>query len=134
MSDVEAAKLHQIGAVAERVGLSLRTIRHYDELGIVRPTGHSPGGFRLYTDDDIERLLYIKAMKPLKFTLEETAVLLDLHDRIEAGASLDETQTAYLRDAVSRARERCGQLERQLGEAQTLTSVMSEELRRADRD
>ena len=49
-------QLHQIGTVAERVGLSLRTIRHYEEVGLVVPSGRSAGGFRLYTDGDVERL------------------------------------------------------------------------------
>ena len=44
----------QIGEVAERTGLSLRTLRHYDEIGLLRPAGRSDGGFRLYTADDVE--------------------------------------------------------------------------------
>lgn len=126
MADVET-EMHQIGAVAERVGLSLRTIRHYDELGIVTPTGRSPGGFRLYTAGDIDRLLYIKAMKPLKFSLEETAELLALHDAIEAGERFTKEQAVYLRAAAVRARERCRTLERQLREAAELTATMDAE-------
>lgn len=126
MEEVET-KLHQIGAVADRVGLSLRTIRHYDELGIVRPSGRSPGGFRLYTDSDIERLLYVKAMKPLKFSLEEAAELLALHDAIAADAPVTAEQAAYLRAAAVRAHERCRTLERQLREAKGLTARIEHE-------
>jgi DNA-binding transcriptional MerR regulator len=43
----------QIGEAAERVGLSLRTIRHWDEVGLVVPSARSNGGFRLYTEADI---------------------------------------------------------------------------------
>ena len=71
-------ELHQIGAVAERVGLSLRTIRHYEEVGLVTPTGRSAGGFRLYTDADVDRLSQVKVMKPLGFSLEETHEVLEL--------------------------------------------------------
>lgn len=127
MAELATAKLHQIGAVADRVGLSLRTIRHYDELGIVRPSGRSPGGFRLYTDSDVDRLLYIKAMKPLKFSLEETAELLSFHDALESGTSLAPAQVEHLRDAVARAEERCRVLERQLREAKALTARMGAE-------
>jgi MerR family copper efflux transcriptional regulator len=70
--------LLQIGQVAERTGLSLRTIRFYEENGLVRPTSRSDGGFRLYSEDDVARLGVIKRMKPLGFTLEEMHELLTL--------------------------------------------------------
>ncbi len=70
--------LLQIGQVAERTGLSLRTIRFYEENGLVRPTTRSDGGFRLYSDADIARLEVIKRMKPLGFSLEEMQELLTL--------------------------------------------------------
>ncbi|MDP9021544.1 MAG: MerR family DNA-binding transcriptional regulator, partial [Actinomycetota bacterium] len=47
---------HQIGEVADRVGLSLRTVRYYEEVGLIEPSDRTAGGFRLYTDDDISRL------------------------------------------------------------------------------
>ena len=61
----------QIGEIAQRTDLSLRTLRHYDEVGLLRPSGRSDGGFRLYTEEDLERLQIIRRMKPLGFTLEE---------------------------------------------------------------
>ncbi|TKV30076.1 MerR family transcriptional regulator [Arthrobacter sp. NamB2] len=70
-----------IGELAERTGLSLRTIRHYDEVGILPPSSRSEGGFRLYTEDDVERLLLIRRMKPLGFSLEEMQALLDVTDQ-----------------------------------------------------
>lgn len=77
--------MHQIGEVAEAVGLSLRTIRHWDEVGLVPPSGRSVGGFRLYTDSDIERLRVVKHMKPLGFSLEDMRSMLDIMDRLGAG-------------------------------------------------
>ncbi|MFI9582262.1 MerR family transcriptional regulator [Streptomyces sp. NPDC052236] len=74
----------QIGEVAERTGLSLRTIRHYEEVGLVTPSARSKGGFRLYTDADVERLMVIRRMKPLDFSLEEMRDLLEITDRIAA--------------------------------------------------
>ncbi|SDF95805.1 DNA-binding transcriptional regulator, MerR family [Blastococcus aurantiacus] len=85
--------LLQIGQVAERTGLSLRTIRFYEENGLVRPTSRSGGGFRLYSDDDVARLEVIKRMKPLGFRLEEMQELLtllaDLTERPEDAALTD---------------------------------------------
>nr|WP_026123996.1 MerR family transcriptional regulator [Nocardiopsis chromatogenes] len=77
----------QIGEVAERTGLSLRTIRYYDEMGIACPTARSQGGFRLYSEGDVERLQLVKRMKPLGFPLEDTRELLGILDRLEAGGA-----------------------------------------------
>lgn len=75
----------QIGQVAELTGLSLRTIRYYEEMGLVAPTARTTGGFRLYTDSDVARLQLIKRMKPLDFSLDETRELLEVLDGL-AGA------------------------------------------------
>lgn len=133
MSDAtEPSGLHQIGTVEERVGLSPRTIRHYDEIGLVTPSGRSPGGFRLYTDDDIARLLHIKAMKPLGFTLEESGELLAVRDQLESGEAISPEALESLRASVQRATERCAKLARQLTEAKALTKVMDDEVRLAE--
>lgn len=67
------AQTMKIGEVAERTELSIRSLRHWDELGLVSPSAHSPGGFRLYTEADVERILLIRRMKPLGFSLERMA-------------------------------------------------------------
>jgi DNA-binding transcriptional MerR regulator len=86
----------QIGEVAARVGLSLRTIRHWDEVGLVVPSERSAGGFRLYTEADIERLTLVKTLKPLEFSLEQMRELLDTIDAIEADTGEDSAHTAEL--------------------------------------
>lgn len=75
----------QIGEVAARTELSLRTIRHYEESGLVVPSARSRGGFRLYTEADVARLMVIRRMKPLGFTLDEMRDLLDVVARLDAG-------------------------------------------------
>lgn len=103
----------QIGEVAESVGLSIRTIRHYDELGLVEPSGRSPGGFRLYTAADVERLRLVKRLKPLQFSLEEIQDLLATLDAVTGGtASPDDI--ARLEKFASSAEERCDDLRHQL--------------------
>ena len=77
----------QIGEAAERVGLSIRTIRHYEEVGLIVPSGRTEGGFRLYTQPDLARLAVVKQMKPLGFTLEEMRRLLSVLDALSATAS-----------------------------------------------
>jgi len=76
----------KIGEVAEQTGLSIRSLRHWDEVGVVSPSGHTPGGFRLYSDADVERILLVRRMKPLDFTLEEMKEFLDAADRLRGDA------------------------------------------------
>lgn len=75
--------LMQIGELAEQSGLSLRTIRHYDDEGLLTPTTRSAGGFRLYSGKDLDRLLVIRRMKPLGFSIDEMRDLLDVVNRLQ---------------------------------------------------
>ncbi|WP_431931586.1 MerR family transcriptional regulator [Micromonospora sp. RP3T] len=77
-----AERLMQIGEAADRVGLSIRTIRHYEEAGLIVPSARSDGGFRLYTEADLGRLAVVKRMKPLGFTLDEMRDLLGVLDAL----------------------------------------------------
>ncbi|UKJ63212.1 MerR family transcriptional regulator [Cellulosimicrobium cellulans] len=116
------ATMH-IGAVASRTGLSLRTLRHYDEVGLVRPSGRSDGGFRLYTEQDVERLLVVRRMKPLGFTLEEMADLLEISDRLAAG-DVDSRLRERLAVYVATAEERRADLARKLDMADEFIAVL----------
>jgi DNA-binding transcriptional MerR regulator len=73
----------QIGEVSEQTGLSLRTIRYYEEMGLVTPSSRTSGGFRLYTDTDVARLRLIRRMKPLDFSLDEMKDVLRVLDTLE---------------------------------------------------
>ena len=77
----------QIGEVAERTGLSLRTIRYYEEMQLVTPSGRTTGGFRLYSETDVSRLMVIRRMKPLDFSLDEMRDVLGVLDAIDQGTS-----------------------------------------------
>ncbi|MFC0006739.1 MerR family transcriptional regulator [Micromonospora siamensis] len=82
-------RLMQIGEAAERVGLSIRTIRHYEEVGLIVPSARSEGGFRLYTAPDLDRLAVVKRMKPLGFTLDEMRDLLGVLDALGTATGAD---------------------------------------------
>lgn len=73
----------QIGEVAEQTGLSLRTIRYYEEVGLVTPSSRTIGGFRLYTETDVARLRFVRRMKPLEFSLGEMKDVLQVLDGLE---------------------------------------------------
>jgi DNA-binding transcriptional MerR regulator len=89
----------QIGEVAAQTNLSLRTIRHYEEIGLVVPSGRSQGGFRLYAHRDVERLRLVRRMKPF-LTLEESKDLLELLERAAGLEELAEGEHAALVDRL----------------------------------
>jgi DNA-binding transcriptional MerR regulator len=83
----EETSLLKIGEVAERVGLSLRTIRFYEEAGLVVPHSRTEGGFRLYSVAAVDRLEIIKRMKPLGFSVEEMVEVLGTLDTLSDPAT-----------------------------------------------
>ncbi len=121
-------QMFTIGRVADRIDLSLRTIRFYDEAGIVVPSARSAGGFRLYTEADIDRLIQVKAMKPLGFTLDETRELMDLRDRLQTGDPLVSSERAILLSYAERAETEFRKRQHELADARRLTNALRAEL------
>ena len=117
-------QMHHIGEVSEAIGLSLRTIRYYEETGLAPPSGRTAGGFRLYTDADIHRLRLIMVMKPLGFSLEEMRLVFEAIDSLAAGGP--STELEQHRDRlgmfVTVAEERCERLREQLNAAESFIS------------
>jgi DNA-binding transcriptional MerR regulator len=125
--DTDEAML-QIGEVAERVGLSLRTVRYYEETGLIKPEMRTEGGFRLYTEAHVDRLSLIKRMKPLGFTVQEMCELLDARDAVRDRA--DENARGRLADFARAAAERCEKLRTELVAGEELARTLRRESRR----
>ncbi|MEO3786158.1 MerR family transcriptional regulator [Actinocorallia sp. B10E7] len=66
-----------IGEVARRSGVSARMLRHYDSLGLVRPTGRTGAGYREYSSEDIRRIFHIESLRSLGLPLREVKRALD---------------------------------------------------------
>lgn len=128
--DTRRNGLLQIGEVAERVGLSLRTVRYYEEQGLLEPESRSPGGFRLYSEAQVDRLALIKQMKPLGFTVHEMCELLEARDTLRAaapGTPTDGQAAATLSNYADAAGKRLAKLELQLAQAQGLAGQLRRE-------
>jgi DNA-binding transcriptional MerR regulator len=86
-----------IGDVARLSGVSARMLRHYELLGLVRPTGRTDGGYREYSDEDIRRIFHIESLRSLGLSLREV------------GRALDDpgfTPSGLVDDLIRRTRER----------------------------
>lgn len=94
----------QIGELAEQVGLSHRTIRHYDDVGLL-PAARTEGGFRLYSDTDLQRMLTIRTLKPLGFSLEEMRRILDCLDTAHPGDDAAHPEYADTVAEITRKRD-----------------------------
>lgn len=120
----EAGMMH-IGELAERSELSLRTIRHYDEIGLLTPSGRSEGGFRLYTEDDFERLMLIRRMKPLGYSLEQMGELLHALDDVRGGAVSEVEGELTFSQFLDDAKKRRAKLVKQLDAADEFIGLLS---------
>jgi DNA-binding transcriptional MerR regulator len=127
-----AAPLLRIQQVAAEVGLTTRSIRYYEELGLLKPAARSEGSYRLYDEDDLERLRFIKGLRDdAGFSLAEIGQLLEdeaararNRERFRSTSDPDERR-AIIGDAFARVdrqidslREKIARLEAMVGEAE----------------
>ena len=67
----------KVGELAKRTGLTVRTLHHYDEIGLLKPSLHSEAGHRLYTRGDVARLQQVLSLRQIGFSLEKIRDCLD---------------------------------------------------------
>ncbi len=74
---MDSVKTYRTMAFAQRAGVTVRTLHHYDRLDMLKPSGRTPAGYRVYTDRDLVRLEQIVALKFIGFSLKEIRDVLD---------------------------------------------------------
>jgi DNA-binding transcriptional MerR regulator len=99
----------KVGELAKRTGLTVRTLHHYDEIGLLRPSLHNESGHRLYEPRDIARLQRIISLRQLGFSLEAIGKCLD--DPNFSPLHIVEMQVGRLRDRIEVEQKLCGRLE-----------------------
>jgi DNA-binding transcriptional MerR regulator len=99
----------KVGELARRTGLTVRTLHHYDEIGLLRPSQHTESGHRLYTAGDVARLQQVLALRQLGFTLDEVRGCLDRADF--SPLKVIGLQIARLREQIALKQMLCGRLE-----------------------
>jgi MerR family transcriptional regulator, thiopeptide resistance regulator len=108
---------YAVGGVAEFAGITVRTLHHYDEIGLLSPGERSPNGYRRYGEADLERLQQILYYRELGFSLEEIAAILD-DPHADAAAHL-RRQHRLLRERIGRLEAMVAAVERAM-EAQQM--------------
>ncbi|WP_438612856.1 MerR family transcriptional regulator [Kocuria arenosa] len=116
--------------MAEKSGLSSRTLRHYEAIGLLPPTGRSEGGYRVYTEEDLHRLMTIRRMKALDYSTTEMGRLLELLDIAESDAPEAERADARAELEALRedARARRQKLARQMERADEFLGILDHRL------
>jgi len=70
----------KIGALAGRSGLPIKTLRYYEDIGLLPAVGRSEGGYRLFAEESLRRLEFIRRLKSLGLTLDDIQECLSVHD------------------------------------------------------
>jgi DNA-binding transcriptional MerR regulator len=99
----------KVGELAKRTGLTIRTLHHYDEIGLLRPSLRTEAGHRLYAADDIARLQQVLSLRQLGFSLEEVQSCLDRPDF--SPLEVIRLHVARLRKQIELQRALCERLE-----------------------
>lgn len=99
----------KVGELASRTGLSVRALHHYEEVGLLIPSGRTDSGHRLYTDEVVLRLQQITSLRALGLSLSEIRECLDIEDY--SPIRVIELHIARLRERIESERKLCERLE-----------------------
>jgi len=116
----------KVGELARRTGLTVRTLHHYDEIGLLKPSLHSEAGYRLYTAADVARLQQVLSLRQLGFALEEVRDCLDRPGF--APLEVIRLHVTRLREQIELQRKLCERLEALAEHFRTAEEVSAGEL------
>ncbi len=115
----------QIGEVAQRTGVTQRTLRFYEEKGLLRPPSRMDGGFRLYSEDDVKRVEHIRRLQDLL-----GISLADIKEMVDADEVLREIRSQYRPEAAIAEKRKQLQKATAVTEAQfTIVKQKTEQMR-----
>jgi DNA-binding transcriptional MerR regulator len=105
-----APTTYRIGELSAKVGVTERTIRYYEERGLLESVKRLDGGQRVYTDDDVRRLKFIQKLKVLGLSLAEMQELETLYGRHHTNAEVLPRLIELLDSHLATVSERLGEL------------------------
>ena len=104
-----------IGTIARQAGLPTKTVRYYADIGLVKPSGRSEAGYRIYTETELNKLRFVRSARSFGFTVEECRELLGLYEDRDRSS----------RDVKRMALQRIGEIEDKMTELRTLHDELS---------
>ncbi len=129
LARLKAAPTMRIGEIAARLGLSHRSIRHYEDEGLITPAARTPGGFRLYSERDLQRFLFIMSMRPLDFSLEEISRFLTaVDDSLQDDAERQQAALTVLDEFAEVVEQRWLALKQQMEIADRFRTYLGQEI------
>ena len=125
-----SSELERVGEIAERLGVSPRTIKYYEELGLIRPETRSPGGFRLYGKEGVEQLERILRMKSIGYSLAAIRELLATRDAAQEADKITVISNTMerLQDREREVTERIQQMRKDLKQAEALREELGRDI------
>jgi DNA-binding transcriptional MerR regulator len=109
--------MFRIGELSVKTGVSPKTIRYYEQVGLLPPARRAGNGYRLYDEADVERLRFVRGARALDFALDEIAEILTFRDR---GTPPCKYVMGVVRDRIHAIQERIRSLEQLSGELAAL--------------
>ena len=127
--------LRRVGEVAEHLGVSPRTIKYYEEIGLVEPEERSRGGFRLYGEKEVGRIERILRMKGMGYSLAAIREILTVRDAAQEADRVTVLQTAteHLKEREREAAQRILRMREDLARAQTLRKDLARDIALCER-
>ncbi|MEO8888978.1 MAG: MerR family transcriptional regulator [Jatrophihabitantaceae bacterium] len=116
---------YTVGEVARLAHVSVRTLHHYDEIGLLTPLGRSSAGYRQYSDADLARLQQIRYYRELDFGLDEIATI--LADRDAAADDHLRRQHRLLRERLARSQALLNAIEKEMEDREMGIALTPEE-------
>lgn len=104
-----------IGEVAKRSGTNAKTIRYYEQQGLLAAARRGENGYRVYDDDDVHRLSFIRRARSLGFSVKDVAALLDLYNNKSRASA----------DVKSLASKHVDEIEQKIAELQDMRNTLS---------
>ena len=122
----------RIGELAERAGVTTRTIRYYEDRGLLGPS-ERPGGFRYYTDDALVRLQKIDALKKLGLSLEEICSVIEVYFKDPTGVRGKKKLLGILEGHLHETEEKVAELQQFRDELRANIARVRRVIQEADR-
>ena len=106
LAEAKQQGLHNIGEAAALTGVSAKMIRHYESIDLIPHAGRTFAGYRIYTDNDLHRVRFIKRGRSLGFSMKQIAELLGLwDDTSRSSADVKKLARAHADDLDARIKE-----------------------------